>query len=86
MQAALASAGGFAVGASLPLLIAVGAPPGMVIPAIAGSTLLFLALLGAVAARTGGAPVVMGAIRVTSWGALAMVVTAGVGRLFGTIA
>lgn len=86
VQAALASAGSFAVGASLPLLIAVGAPPGMVIPAIAGSTLLFLALLGAVAARTGGAPVVMGAIRVTSWGALAMVVTAGVGRLFGTIA
>ena len=56
------------------------------IPAVAGASLVFLALLGALAARTGGAPVLKGAWRVTFWGALAMALTAGVGAVFGTVA
>jgi VIT1/CCC1 family predicted Fe2+/Mn2+ transporter len=86
IQAALASAGSFAVGAALPLLVIYVAPAAVLIPLIAGTSLVFLALLGALAARTGGAPVMMGAMRVTFWGALAMLVTAGVGWLFGTVA
>lgn len=84
VQAALASAASFGVGAAMPLLIAIVAPTNAIIPLVAGTSLLFLALLGALAARAGGAPVVMGAVRVTFWGALAMAVTAGVGSLFGT--
>ena len=61
-------------------------PPDHLIPLVAGTSLLFLAFLGALAARVGGAGVMMGAIRVTFWGALAMGVTAGVGALFGTTA
>ncbi len=86
VQAALASAGTFAVGAALPLLIAFLVPMAALIPAVAGASLVFLALLGALAARTGGAPVVKGAWRVTFWGALAMALTAGVGAVFGTVA
>jgi vacuolar iron transporter family protein len=86
VQAALTSAASFAAGAFMPLLITVVAPEGMLISMVAGSSLIFLALLGAVAARAGGAPMLVGAIRVTFWGALAMLVTAGVGRLFGTVA
>jgi VIT1/CCC1 family predicted Fe2+/Mn2+ transporter len=84
IQAALASAGSFAVGALMPLLVAVIAPTAALIPLVAGTSLLFLALLGALAAHTGGAGVLVGAIRVTFWGALAMAITAGVGALFGT--
>jgi VIT1/CCC1 family predicted Fe2+/Mn2+ transporter len=86
IQAALASAGSFAVGAALPLLVTVMAPAAGLIPIVSGTSLVFLALLGGLAARAGGAGVTMGAIRVTFWGALAMAVTAGIGSLFGTVA
>jgi VIT1/CCC1 family predicted Fe2+/Mn2+ transporter len=85
IQAALASAGSFAVGAALPLLVTAMAPAAGLIPLVSGTSLLFLALLGALAARAGGAGVMVGAIRVTFWGALAMTATAGVGALFGTV-
>jgi VIT1/CCC1 family predicted Fe2+/Mn2+ transporter len=86
IQAALASAGSFAAGAAMPLLVAALAPAAGLIPLVSGTSLLFLALLGGLAARAGGAGVTMGAMRVTFWGALAMAVTAGVGSLFGTVA
>ncbi|MGA2859591.1 MAG: VIT family protein [Candidatus Sulfotelmatobacter sp.] len=85
IQAALASAGSFAVGAALPLLVTALAPAAGLIPLVSGTSLVFLALLGGLAARAGGAGVTIGAIRVTFWGALAMALTAGVGWLFGTI-
>jgi VIT1/CCC1 family predicted Fe2+/Mn2+ transporter len=84
IQAALASAGSFAVGAVLPLVVTAIAPATGLIPLVSGTSLLFLALLGGLAARAGGSGVTLGAIRVTFWGALAMAVTAGVGALFGT--
>jgi VIT1/CCC1 family predicted Fe2+/Mn2+ transporter len=84
IQAALASAGSFAVGAALPLLVTAIAPEARLIPFVSGTSLMFLALLGGVAARVGGAGVTVGAMRVTFWGALAMALTAGVGALFGT--
>lgn len=83
IQAALASAATFAVGAFLPLLAAVLAPSGTMLPVVAVASLLFLAGLGAVSARTGGAPVGAATLRVTFWGALAMALTAGAGALFG---
>ena len=86
IQAAMASAGSFAVGAALPLLVTAITPTAGLIPLVSGTSLVFLALLGGVAARAGGAGVTVGAIRVTFWGALAMALTAGVGALFGTIA
>ena len=86
IQAALASAASFAVGAALPLVIVVLAPAAGLIPLVSGTSLLFLALLGGLAARVGGAGVWKGALRVTFWGALAMAITAGVGALFGTAA
>lgn len=86
LQAAFASAGSFAVGAALPLLVAALAPEASLIPLVCGTSLMFLALLGALAARAGGAGVTVGALRVTFWGALAMGLTAGVGALFGTVA
>jgi VIT1/CCC1 family predicted Fe2+/Mn2+ transporter len=85
VQAALASAGTFAVGAALPLLAVVIAPGAYLIPLVAGASLIFLATLGGLAAFVGGASAARGAIRVTSWGALAMAITAGVGALFGTV-
>ena len=85
MQAALASASSFAVGASMPLLVTALAPAAGLIPLVSGTSLVFLALLGGLAAHAGGAGVVVGAIRVTFWGALAMALTAGVGSLFGTV-
>ncbi len=85
LQAALASAASFAVGALLPLLVTMLAPEGMVIPWVSGTSLVFLALLGTVAARIGGANAMMGAWRVTWWGALAMAVTAGIGALFSRL-
>jgi VIT1/CCC1 family predicted Fe2+/Mn2+ transporter len=84
IQAALASAASFAVGAAMPLAVTAAAPNAGLIPLVAGASLLFLALLGGLAARAGGAGVAPGAIRVTFWGALAMAVTAGVGALVGT--
>ena len=86
IQAALASAGSFAAGAALPLLVTVLAPEASLIPVVAGTSLAFLALLGGLAARAGGARMIAGAMRVTFWGALAMAVTAGVGALFETVA
>ena len=86
IQAALASAGSFAVGAAMPLLVAIMVPEAALIPFVAGTSLLFLALLGGLAAHAGGAGVTKGAIRVTFWGALAMALTAGVGLLFGAVA
>jgi len=83
IQAALSSAASFAVGALLPLAVTALAPEALLIPLVAGSSLAFLALLGAVAARVGGASALPGAWRVTFWGALAMAVTAAVGMLFG---
>jgi VIT1/CCC1 family predicted Fe2+/Mn2+ transporter len=85
IQAALASAASFAVGATMPLLVTAAAPGAGLIPLVAGTSLMFLALLGGLAARVGGAGVAIGAIRVTFWGALAMAVTAGIGWLFGTV-
>ena len=86
LQAALASAASFAVGAGMPLLVTAVSPTAMLIPLVAGTSLVFLAVLGGLAAYAGGAGVTMGAMRVTFWGALAMAVTAGVGALFGTVA
>jgi VIT1/CCC1 family predicted Fe2+/Mn2+ transporter len=85
-QAAFSSAGTFVVGAALPLMVAWAMPGPQLILAVAASSLVFLALLGGLAARTGGAPIIVGAIRVTFWGALAMALTAAVGRLFGVVA
>jgi VIT1/CCC1 family predicted Fe2+/Mn2+ transporter len=84
IQAALASAGSFAVGAVMPLVVTAIAPAAGLIPLVSGSSLVFLVLLGGLAARAGGASVTLGAVRVTFWGALAMALTAGVGALFGT--
>jgi vacuolar iron transporter family protein len=86
IQAAMASAGSFAAGALMPLLVAVVSPEALLIPLVAATSLAFLALLGAMAARAGGAPLAAGALRVTFWGALAMAITAGAGALFGTLA
>lgn len=86
VQAALASAGTFSIGAALPLLVAMLAPQPALMWAVSLSSLLFLALLGSVAAHAGGAPLLTSAARVTFWGALAMALTAGVGTLFGVTA
>lgn len=86
VQAAFASAGTFAVGAALPLMMVLLLPDSALMVGVAGSSLFFLALLGYLAARTGGAPVIASVARVTFWGALAMALTAGVGALFGVAA
>lgn len=86
IQAAFSSAATFTVGAALPLIVAWIAPETQTMAAVALSSLVFLAFLGGLAARAGGAPVSIGASRVTFWGALAMALTAGVGRVFGVIA
>ena len=84
VQAALTSAATFTAGAALPLGIVIFAPGTWLVVVEAVASLLFLALLGAVGARAGGAPVWTATIRVTFWGALAMALTAGIGRLVGT--
>ncbi|WP_254510267.1 VIT1/CCC1 transporter family protein [Anatilimnocola floriformis] len=84
LQAALASAATFAVGAAMPLLIAITVPSQALIPVVMGTSVVFLALLGGVSAYVGGAPVLKASLRVTFWGVLAMALTAGVGALFGT--
>jgi VIT1/CCC1 family predicted Fe2+/Mn2+ transporter len=86
MQAALTSAGSFAVGAAMPLLAVAAVSGPSLIAVVSATSLMFLAILGAVAARVGGASVRVGAMRVTFWGALAMALTAGAGSLFGAVA
>lgn len=85
VQAAFASAGTFAVGAALPLLVVLFAPESSLVYTVSLASLVCLALLGVLSARTGGAPVLKAALRVTFWGALAMALTAAVGALFGTV-
>ncbi len=85
VQAAFTSAGTFAVGAALPLLVVVIAPVTSLVALVTGTSLFFLALLGALAAQAGGAGILTGTVRVTFWGALAMAITAGIGALFGTV-
>lgn len=85
VQAALTSAAMFAAGAALPWLTAMLVPTRLVVPLVAGTSLLFLTGLGALAARTGGAPWGKAALRVAFWGALAMGITAGLGKLLGTV-
>ena len=84
VQAALTSAATFAVGAAMPLLMVIIAPPSAVVPVVSIASLAFLALLGAVGARAGGAGVIKATLRVTFWGAMAMALTAGIGALVGT--
>ena len=84
LQAALASAATFAVGAGVPVLTILLAPRTTFVPLVSAVSLLCLVSLGAMAARIGGAPMFVGAARVTIWGMLAMLATAAVGRLFGT--
>lgn len=84
IQAAFASAAAFAVGGVMPLLCVIFASDRLIVPLVAVTSLIFLAVLGALAAYVGGAKVLPGAVRVTFWGALAMAITAGVGAIFGT--
>lgn len=86
IQAAFSSAGTFVVGAALPLIVAWMTPGPRLIPVVAAASLVFLALLGGLAARAGGASIGLGSVRVLFWGAFAMALTAGVGRLFGVVA
>ncbi|PTW47302.1 VIT1/CCC1 family predicted Fe2+/Mn2+ transporter [Sphingomonas faeni] len=83
VQAAFASAASFTAGAALPLLTVFIVPPALLVWAVAGGSLVFLALLGAIGAKTGGASVWRGTLRVTFWGAFAMAATAAIGRLIG---
>jgi VIT1/CCC1 family predicted Fe2+/Mn2+ transporter len=85
IQAALASAATFAVGAALPLALVLILPPSSLVMGVSAASLVFLALLGAIAARAGGANILKAAARVTFWGALAMALTAAIGALFGTV-
>jgi len=85
VQAALSSAASFAVGALMPLIATAIAPTEGLIPIVSVSSLALLALLGGLAARAGGAGVLMGAFRVTFWGGLAMAITAGIGWIFGAV-
>jgi vacuolar iron transporter family protein len=84
VQAALTSAATFAVGALLPLLVVFVTPRGALVPAVSAAALVFLATLGAVGARTGGASVGKPVARVVFWGAMALAITAGIGAMFGT--
>lgn len=85
VQAALTSAVSFAIGAAMPLLMVVVAPATMLALIVSAASLAFLALLGAVGARAGGANILRATVRVTFWGALAMALTAGIGKLVGTV-
>jgi vacuolar iron transporter family protein len=85
VQAALTSAATFAAGAAMPLLMVIISPLTYLVPIVSAASLIFLAVLGAVGAKTGGADVVRATARVTFWGALAMLATAGIGKIFGTI-
>lgn len=85
VQAALTSAATFSVGAAMPLAMVLISPTGVLIPIVSIASLGFLALLGAVGAKAGGADIMRATARVTFWGALAMVATAGIGKLFGAV-
>lgn len=85
VQAALTSAATFAVGAALPLLAAIVTPVHLLVPVVSAASLAFLALLGAIGARAGGANVLRATARVAFWGALAMALTAAIGKIFGTV-
>jgi vacuolar iron transporter family protein len=85
VQAALTSALTFSVGAALPLLMVVISPIGAIVPIVSAASLGFLAVLGAIGARAGGANVLRATVRVMFWGALAMALTAGIGKVFGTV-
>ncbi len=85
VQAALTSAATFSVGAAMPLLMVLVSPANAVVPIVSAASLGFLALLGALGAKTGGANVLRATFRVTFWGALAMALTAGIGKIFGTV-
>ena len=85
VQAALTSAATFSIGAAMPLLMVVVSPASALVPVVFAASLAFLALLGAIGAKIGGAGILRGTIRVTFWGALAMAITAGIGKLFGTV-
>jgi VIT1/CCC1 family predicted Fe2+/Mn2+ transporter len=85
VQAALTSAVMFSVGAAMPLLMVVVSPAGSLVPIVSAASLGFLALLGAIGAKAGGANLLRATTRVTFWGALAMALTAGIGKLFGTV-
>lgn len=85
VQAALTSAATFALGAAMPLLMVLVSPASMLVPIVSAASLVFLALLGAIGARAGGANMLRATARVTFWGALAMALTAGIGALFGTV-
>jgi len=85
IQAALTSAATFSVGAAMPLLAVLVSPTGYLVPIVSAASLIFLALLGAIGARAGGANVLRATARVTFWGAFAMALTAGIGALFGTV-
>jgi VIT1/CCC1 family predicted Fe2+/Mn2+ transporter len=84
VQAAVTSAIAFAVGAAMPLLMVIVAPPALLVPVVSIASLAFLAVLGAVGARAGGANIIKATSRVTFWGAMAMALTAGIGALVGT--
>lgn len=84
IQAAFSSAGSFTVGAILPLVTALICPVNILVPAVSIASLAFLALLGAIGAKAGGAHILKATTRVTFWGALAMALTAGIGAIFGT--
>jgi VIT1/CCC1 family predicted Fe2+/Mn2+ transporter len=85
IQAALTSAVTFSVGAAAPLALVLLSPSSLLIPVVSAGSLLFLALLGFLGARTGGAKILKPIVRVTFWGALAMAVTAGIGAIVGTV-
>lgn len=85
VQAALTSAATFSAGAAMPLVLAALSPLPLMIPVVGAGTLLCLALLGAIGARTGGAKVLPATVRVTFWGAMALAVTAFIGKIFGTV-
>ena len=84
IQAALTSAATFSVGAAMPLLMVLVSPASMLVLAVSIASLLFLALLGAIGAKAGGANILRATLRVTFWGAFAMALTAGIGALVGT--
>jgi VIT1/CCC1 family predicted Fe2+/Mn2+ transporter len=85
VQAALTSAASFSIGAAMPLLMVVVSPRGALVPVVFAASLGFLAVLGAIGAKAGGANILRATARVTFWGALAMAVTASIGKLFGTV-
>jgi VIT1/CCC1 family predicted Fe2+/Mn2+ transporter len=85
IQAALTSAATFSAGASAPLALVLASPPSLLIPIVSAGSIIFLAVLGFLGAKTGGAAIVTPVVRVTFWGALAMALTAGIGAVFGTV-